>query len=169
MISVTMFDVVAAKDFDATTDALDYISPDDFGTPLLGPDALSIDKGTALCVIGYDPERRLFFATNCRQMPFCSVATTGFVPVDIFEPVLGFEITESCHGTYEQRDSLPASASSLWTPVSSNPHTESEMDECALCDRYAATTDQYSENSTQIHVGDLVARNLKTAAHHAGN
>ncbi|KAI8808025.1 hypothetical protein BJ742DRAFT_739372 [Cladochytrium replicatum] len=161
MISVTMFDVIAAQGFDPTTDALDYISPDDIENPLLGPDALSIEKGTALCVVAYYPERRLFFATNCRQMPFCSVATTGFVPVDIFEPVLGFEITESWRGACSQRDSLPASASSIWTPLSSTHHSEPEMDECGSNDIYEGRKNEYTENRKQFQAADLVIYNQR--------
>ncbi|KAI8808178.1 hypothetical protein BJ742DRAFT_809969 [Cladochytrium replicatum] len=85
MISVPMILIVAARDFEPSIDVPSYTS--DPTNPLCGPEAVPIRKGQSLHAIGFDPAHSLFFATNCKQMPFCSIATTGYIPVDVFHPI----------------------------------------------------------------------------------
>ncbi|KAI8810999.1 hypothetical protein BJ742DRAFT_799453 [Cladochytrium replicatum] len=85
MISVPMIHIVAVRDFEPSTDVPSYTL--DPANPICGPEAVPIKKGQSLYAIGLDPTHALFFATNCKQMPFCSTATTGYIPVDVFHPV----------------------------------------------------------------------------------
>ncbi|KAI8808021.1 hypothetical protein BJ742DRAFT_772622 [Cladochytrium replicatum] len=103
MLSLPMIHIVAAKDFDPHHDAVMYA--DHSENPLFGQDAISVREGQSLYAIGFDQDNSLFFATNCKQMPFCSIATTGYLPADVFHPVKGYSlpaktqkvVTESIH------------------------------------------------------------------------
>ncbi|KAI8800613.1 hypothetical protein BJ742DRAFT_874507 [Cladochytrium replicatum] len=87
MLSLPMIHIVAAHDFDPEYEAQFYaLTPT---SPLLTPEAIGIKAGQSLYAIGYDPENSLYFATNCKQLPFCSIAMTGYIPAQVFFPVRG--------------------------------------------------------------------------------
>ncbi|KAI8800611.1 hypothetical protein BJ742DRAFT_841001 [Cladochytrium replicatum] len=132
MLSVPMLQIVAAKSFDPALDAYNYLASK--SSPLLGREAISIKAGQTLFAIGYDPDHALFFATNCKQMPFCSIATTGYIPLDVFHPVQGFHFQRPSviHDDVDvdmDDASPPHHSASLSTPASSAHPSASEMDE----------------------------------------
>ncbi|KAI8808023.1 hypothetical protein BJ742DRAFT_739370 [Cladochytrium replicatum] len=126
MLSLPMIHIVAAHDFDPEYEAQFYaLTPN---SPLLSPEAIGIKAGQSLYAIGYDPKNGLYFATNCKQLPFCSIATTGYIPAQVFFPVQGVNSTVKQQQLQLQNGNVSDEATPRHSAGLSTPGSEMEAE-----------------------------------------